>query len=60
MPLEIEHALAGKHSYAEMRIFDDLTLILCDFCQVDFASHDPTFFGLPIGKRIGDWVRRIG
>ncbi len=50
---EIEHALAGKHTYAEMRIFEDLSLILCDFCQVDFSSIDPTFFGLPRGTRIG-------
>jgi hypothetical protein len=50
---EIEHALAGKHTYAEMRIFDDLTLVLCDFCQVDFGSFNPEFFGLPRDTRIG-------
>ena len=53
IPQEIEHALAGKHSYAEMRIFGDLTLVLCDFCQVDFGSYDPTFFGMPRDARIG-------
>jgi hypothetical protein len=46
LPEEIEHALAGKHTYAEVRIFGDLSVVLCDFCQVDFGSHDPTFFGL--------------
>jgi hypothetical protein len=64
IPQAIEHALAGKHSYAEMRIFGDLTLVLCDFCQVDFGSYDPTFFGLPRGARIGyekmQFLRAVG
>ncbi len=53
LPEEIEHALAGRHTYAEMRIFGDLTLVLCDFCQVDFGSFNPEAFGLPRGARIG-------
>jgi hypothetical protein len=53
LPEEIEHALAGKHTYAEMRIFDDLALVLCDFCQVDFGSFNPEIFGLPRDARIG-------
>ena len=47
LPEEIEHALSGKHTYAEMRIFGNLNLILCDFCQVDFGSFQPEYFGLP-------------
>jgi hypothetical protein len=54
IPEEIEHALAGKQPYAEMRLFGDLTLVLYDFCQLDFGSSDPTFFGLPREARIGD------
>ena len=50
---EIEHALAGKHTYAEMRIFGDLSVVLCDFCQVDFGSLNPDYFGLPRNARIG-------
>jgi hypothetical protein len=50
-PEEIEEALAGIHSYAEMRIFGDLSIVLCNFCQVDFGSIDPTFFGLPYYHR---------
>lgn len=53
IPQEIEHALSGKHTYAEMRVFGDLTLVLCNFCQVDFGSYNPTFFGLPEDSRIG-------
>jgi hypothetical protein len=50
---EIEHALAGIHTYYEMRIFGELSLILCDFCQVDFGSFHPEFFSLPPNARIG-------
>jgi hypothetical protein len=50
---EIEHALTGKHTYAEMRIFGDLMLVLCNFCMVDFGSYHPEFFGLPPSADIG-------
>ena len=53
LPEEIEHARAGKHSYAEMSIFSDLSLVLCNFCQVDFGSFKPEMFGLPSESRIG-------
>ena len=60
-PKEIEHARAGIHTYAEYRIFGDLTLVLCDFCQCDFSSYDPTFFGLPRGTRVGmERTARVG
>jgi hypothetical protein len=52
-PTEIEHARSGQHTYAEYRIFGDLSLVLCDFCRVDFSSYDWTFFGLPHGTRVG-------
>jgi hypothetical protein len=63
-PKEIEHARAGIHTFAEYRIFGDLSLVLCNFCQVDFGSYDPTFFGLPRGTRVGmecgwDFVRDV-
>ncbi|HKG22263.1 MAG TPA: hypothetical protein VKC34_10210 [Blastocatellia bacterium] len=45
-PHEVEHAIARRHTYAEMRIFGDVTLVLCGFCQVDFGAFNPTFFGL--------------
>src|SRR5882724_11749050 len=53
LPKEIEHALAGTHTYAEMRIFGELTLVLCNFCQVDFGSFHPEYFGLPTAAVIG-------
>jgi len=50
---EIQHAIEGKHTYSEMRVFNDLCLILCNFCQVDFGSYKSETFNLAKGKRIG-------
>ena len=52
-PEEIDHALSGRHRYAEMRILGDLSAVWCDFCQVDFGSFAPQFFGLAKGSKIG-------
>lgn len=49
---ELEHLVQGRHTYAEVRIFG-VDIILCDFCQVDFSSYDPTFFGRPRDVRPG-------
>src|SRR5688572_17248489 len=53
VPQELEHLREGQHTYAEYRIFGPLSLVLCDFCQVDFDSYDPAYFGLPRTARIG-------
>src|SRR5258708_39631266 len=52
-PQDVQHFEDGKHTYAEYRIFDDLSLVLCDFCQADFSSYDPAYFGLPPKTSIG-------
>jgi hypothetical protein len=52
-PEELTHFAAGKHSFMEYEIFPPLKLTLCNFCDVDFGSSDPTFFGLPRNARIG-------
>jgi hypothetical protein len=52
-PEELRHFAEGKHTYAEYRIFGPLALVLCNFCQVDFDSCDPAYFGLPGTARIG-------
>ena len=57
-PREIEDVRAGKHTYAEYRIFGKLSLVLCNICQADFSSYDPTYFGLPHGRRVGLENRR--
>ena len=53
LPEELQHFAAGRHTFAEFRIFGELSLILCDFCQVDFGSYDPTYFGLPSTSKVG-------
>lgn len=49
---EINHFYECKHTYREFEIFG-VTLILCDFCMVDFSSYDPEYFGLSKNKIIG-------
>jgi hypothetical protein len=51
--LELENFRAGKHTYAEYEVFPGLPLVLCNFCQVDFTSADPQYFGLPPRTKIG-------
>jgi hypothetical protein len=52
LPTPVDHARSGR-TYAEFRIFGELSLVLCNFCCVDFSSYDATYFGLPTGTRIG-------
>jgi hypothetical protein len=52
-PEELEHFRQGKHTFTEYEVFPPLKVVLCNFCDVDFGSHDPTFFGLPARTRIG-------
>ena len=59
VPGEIEHFVAGKHTYAEYEVFPPLKLTLCNFCDVDFGSFDPTYFGLPRNARIGYQFMRL-
>jgi len=51
VPEELEHFRAGDHTYHELEVFPGLSLVLCDFCQVDFSSYDPTYFGLSRDRR---------
>lgn len=52
-PVELQHFAEGRHTYAEYRVFGPLSLVLCSFCQVDFGSYDPGYFGLPATAHIG-------
>ena len=59
--LELDHY--QDHDYSEYNTYFGQKLILCDFCELDFSSYDPTYFGFPLGKRLGlmDWefIRNI-
>jgi hypothetical protein len=47
---ELGRLAEGRHTYAEMRVFG-VKIVLCDFCQVDFSSYDPTYFAREKGVR---------
>ena len=49
---EIQHFDEKKHVYAEFKVYG-ASLILCSFCDVDFSSYDPEFWGFPRNKRLG-------
>ncbi len=52
LPIELGHLAEGRHKYAESLVFDT-TIILCDFCQVDFGSYAPDYFGRSHRVRYG-------
>jgi len=59
-PKELSDFRRQIHQYNEYEIFPGLRLVLCDFCDVDFDSYDPTIFGLPerppgVSPKIGAW-----
>ena len=47
----INHGQNGQ--YREYELYFQQRLILCDFCDVDFGSYDPTYFGFGRGKKLG-------
>ncbi|WP_341900898.1 hypothetical protein [Fluviicola taffensis] len=50
---EINHLNQGIHTYTTYEVYNGLQLTLCNFCDVDFGSYRPEFFGFSNGKRIG-------
>jgi hypothetical protein len=48
-PRELEDLRAGRHSCDELEALG-ARIVLCDFCQADFTSYDPTHFGQPAGR----------
>ena len=46
---ELDHY--KEYTYTEYQIIDNLHLTLCNFCDVDFGSYHPTYFGL--NKQLG-------
>ena len=50
---EIDDFKENKHTYKTYEIYKGLQLTLCNFCDVDFGSYKPEYFGFANGKRIG-------
>jgi DNA-directed RNA polymerase subunit RPC12/RpoP len=47
-PNEIEHFNNNEHEYYVVKVFG-LEIQLCDFCDADFGSYNPSYFGLKEG-----------
>jgi hypothetical protein len=45
-PDEIGECLRGEHEYHRFKLWGQ-SLVLCDFCDADFGSYYPDYFGLP-------------
>ncbi|MEM7040640.1 MAG: hypothetical protein AAF570_26995 [Bacteroidota bacterium] len=52
-PRELQHLADGTHNYARVRVFDRFSLILCDFCQIDFGTWPSYYFGMPRTRHLG-------
>jgi hypothetical protein len=51
-PDELRQLADGEHTYDEVTVLG-VKAVLCDFCQVDFSSYAPTYFGRPLGRPVG-------
>ena len=58
---ELDHF--KEHTYKEYRSYFDNELVLCNFCEVDFSSINPTYFGFSKFKKIGlsdfEFIREV-
>ena len=52
-PHELDELRRGEHTYRWYRIYGQ-RIVLCDFCDADFASYDPKYFGKQPGH--GWWA----
>jgi hypothetical protein len=49
---ELKELLDGEHTYAEFKAFEKEPIVLCDFCDVDFGSYHPEYFGFKSTERL--------
>lgn len=54
MSRELAELDNGEHTYSEFRVFGHHLIVLCDFCDADFGSYLPSYFGLPETGRVID------
>ena len=45
---ELDELRRGEHEYHVYELWDE-QLVLCDFCDADFGSYYPEYWGLPQG-----------
>lgn len=60
LPRELEELKKEEHTYSVFRVFETHEVVLCDFCDADFGSYLPSYFGLPdTGHVIGDHLEFV-
>ena len=52
-PVEVEHFQAKNHTYGVFEVYGS-KLTLCNFCEADFSSYDPEYWGLPKRGLVGE------
>ncbi len=45
---ELDECIRGEHEYHVFEIWGQ-EIVLCDFCDADFGSYSPDYWGLPEG-----------
>lgn len=53
MPRELEEFRKGAHTYNEYEVFPGHRMVLCDFCDADFGSYIPDYWGFPSPREMG-------
>jgi len=48
-PTEIEHFVQQQHEYHVFEVWGR-EIVLCDFCDADFGSYFPDYWGMPEGS----------
>ncbi|AMU96973.1 hypothetical protein TP47_03775 [Xanthomonas citri pv. aurantifolii] len=48
VPGELDECIHGEHEYHAFEIWGQ-EIVLCDFCDADFGSYFPDYWGLPAG-----------
>ena len=50
--IERDHLAQGIHVYNVYHVYEELQLTLCNFCDADFSSYHPEYWGLAWDKRL--------
>ncbi|MBP7864811.1 MAG: hypothetical protein KA419_02595 [Acidobacteria bacterium] len=51
-PRELDEFRQGAHTYAEYEVFPGERMVLCDFCDADFGSFFPDYWGFPPSREM--------
>lgn len=57
-PRELDECIRGEHEYQLFELWGR-EIVLCDFCDADFGSYYPNYWGLPKGPLPGYPLRLL-